>query len=287
MRPWIKSMSLISALALAGCGGGSDGDKTGDTVSDYTIAFAPVVNGAPFSCTQTYANIGTSKTTISPLDFRMYVSGVKLVRASGEEVPLQLKSDGKWQGDNIALLDFADNSGSCANATAETNTTVVGTAPKHDDYTGLVFAVGVPADQDHLTADAATAKPPLNQPSMFWGWQAGYRYLKLEVKSTKNEEWAFHLGATGCSDTAPYTCSYPNLPVIKLSGFTPGNNKVAIDLAQIYATSDLDAAAPSGMGIGCTSADTEPACPGLFTTLGLTYGSASPGATQTVFSVSK
>src|SRR5689334_1928446 len=106
------SRFAVFALALAGCGGGD---------ASYTVTFTPLVAGAPFSCSQTYDNVGTTKSTIAPQDLRMYVHDVKLVRASGQAVPLQLKPDGKWQSDNVALLDFEDGSGSCMTASPETN----------------------------------------------------------------------------------------------------------------------------------------------------------------------
>ena len=111
---------VVSLVALAGCGGSST----------YTVTFAPLVAGAPFSCSQTYPNIGTSMTTMTPMDFRMYVHDVALVRATGESVPLALTPDGKWQDANIALLDFEDGTGSCITNSPETNVTVTGTAAR-------------------------------------------------------------------------------------------------------------------------------------------------------------
>src|SRR6201999_1014538 len=108
MRSSLHSLALgfVSALSLAaaGCGGAAAG-------TTYSVEFVPLVGGAPFSCTQTYPNIGTTQSTISPQDFRMYVSGVNLVRAGGEQVPLALEADNTWQGDDIALLDFEDGTG--------------------------------------------------------------------------------------------------------------------------------------------------------------------------------
>ena len=33
---------------------------------------------------------------------------------------------------------------------------------------------------------------------MWWSWVGGYRYFKLDVQSTENPEWFFHLGAENC-----------------------------------------------------------------------------------------
>lgn len=271
---------IILAFALAGCG------NSGAT---YTVTFAPLVAGAPFSCTQTYPSIGTSHTTMTPIDLRMYVHDVQLVRASGQMVPLALKPDGVWQDTDIALLDFEDGTGSCMTNSPQTNFSVVGTAAEHSDYQGVQFTMGIPADHDHL--NAATAMAPLNEPAMWWSWVGGYRYLRFEAATTVNPTWFFHLGAEACSGASntAITCKYPDLTTITLSGFNPKTNKVAFDLATLFADSNLDAQ-PDPMittVTGCMSDSGNPQCMPLFAKLGLTFESNDPGPAQTVFAVSQ
>lgn len=268
---------VLPLLVLAGCGGNPT----------YSIYFQAQVAGAPFSCSQTYPNIGTSMTTMTPMDFRMYVHDVALVRASGETVPLKLEPDGVWQDENVALLDFEDGTGSCMTNSPETHVSVVGTAPEHSDYTGVSFTVGVPADQDHL--NAATATPPLNQPAMWWSWVGGYRYLRIDVASTKNAAWFFHLGAEACTgaSTTSITCKYPDYPIVALSSFTARSSMVTLDLATLFADSDLDAQNDPTVDpvTGCMSSTADPECPPLFGKLGLAFESNDPGPQQTFFGV--
>ena len=136
-----SSFGVVILWALAGC---SDGTTA------YSVTFAPIVNGMPFQCGATYTNIGVTQTTIQPQDFRMYVHGVTLIRANGEQHPLVLTQDKKWQFQDIALLDFEDGTGLCNTASPETNFSVVGRAPQHNDYTGVQFTLGVPADDGSL-----------------------------------------------------------------------------------------------------------------------------------------
>lgn len=56
---------------------------------------------------------------------------------------MTLDQDGAWQLGDLALLDFEDASGACANGTAGMNTTLRGTVPE-GEYTGLSFTIGVP-----------------------------------------------------------------------------------------------------------------------------------------------
>jgi uncharacterized repeat protein (TIGR04052 family) len=264
---------------LAGCSGNPT----------YTVTFAPLVAGVPFSCSQTYPNIGTSMTTMTPQDFRMYVHDVSLVRAGGATVPLKLTPDNVWQSDSVTLLDFEDGTGACATNSPETNFNVIGTAPEHSDYQGIQFSVGVPADEDHL--NAATATAPLNQPALWWSWVGGYRYMRIDVGSNMNASWFFHLGADACTGASQnsITCKYPDVPIIALSSFAAKTGKVTLDLATLFADSDLDATPdPMGDGVpGCMSATMEPGCPPLFQKLGLSFESSDPGPAQTFFGVSQ
>ena len=93
---------------------------------------------------------------------------VRLVDADGGEWPVTLDDDDLWQTDAVALLDFEDKTGTCANGTTPTNTVVKGTYDTgHDtvDFTGLRFKVGVPFALNH--GDAATAPSPLNLSGLF------------------------------------------------------------------------------------------------------------------------
>jgi uncharacterized repeat protein (TIGR04052 family) len=272
----LVGLSLL-AFGIGGCGGGSSG-------ATYTVKFAPLVGGAPFSCSQTYPNIGTTKSTIEPQDFRMYVHDVTLVRANGDKQPLTLKADGKWQNDSIALLDFEDGTGACATDSPETNFQVVGTAPAHDDYNGVEFTLGLPRDQDHLAA--ATAAAPLNQPAMWWSWLGGFRYLKIDVQTTANPAYFFHLGAEECTGASMTTidCKFANLSTVSLP-FTPGQTTVAVDLATLLADANVDLQ-PDGMTTftpGCMSAPGDPQCPPIYAKLGLAFDGMGTPPAQTVF----
>jgi uncharacterized repeat protein (TIGR04052 family) len=273
----MRHVPIVLMVAFAGCGGSSS--------PNYQIQFSPLVGGQPFSCSQTYSGIGTSMTTISPLDFRMYVNSVQLIRADGTKVPLQLEDDGKWQLDNIAYLDFEDGTGTCMTGSPETNFVVRGTAPAHDDYNAVEFTVGLPSDHDHL--DAAVAKAPLNQPAMWWSWLGGYRYLKLDVQSTMNPSWFFHLGAENCiqASGAGIDCKYPNLPDITVANFTPGKSQVAFDVATLFADSNLDADAnlKTDEIPGCMSSPGDSDCPPIYDKLGLSFEDAGTAPAQTAF----
>ncbi|NEO32550.1 MAG: metallo-mystery pair system four-Cys motif protein [Symploca sp. SIO3C6] len=149
---------------------------------EVSIQFQAMVGDKAFTCGSSYSNLGIAKSSVTPTDFRFYVSNIGLIDASGMVVPLQLEQDGKWQYQNVALLDFEDKSGSCANGTSETRTQVTGSVPA-GDYKGITFMLGVPFNLNHN--DATLAPSPLNLTSMWWNWQGGYKFVRIDLENQK------------------------------------------------------------------------------------------------------
>ena len=144
-----------------------------------TINFAAEMDGAPFSCAETYPGIGSAGTEMSITDFRLFVHDAALVRADGSLAPIDLEQDGQWQYDNVALLDFEDGTAACSGSgNAPTNTALRGTV-EEGDYVGLAFTIGVPFEHNHV--DTTVAPAPLNTTGMFWTWQSGSRFLQVNM----------------------------------------------------------------------------------------------------------
>ena len=173
-----KSILLATAIVLSS----SLTTQAQSDIQEVTINFAGSVGDREFACGESYEGVGAAESTITPTDFRFYVSNLAMVDESGNEVPIELEQDGKWQHENVALLDFEDGSGACDNGTPETRTTVVGTVPA-GDYQDLQFTLGVPKRLNH--EDAALAPSPLNLTSMWWNWQGGYKFLRVEMETDK------------------------------------------------------------------------------------------------------
>ncbi|MFP2930674.1 MbnP family copper-binding protein [Pyxidicoccus sp. 3LG] len=268
---------LLPALLLAqGCDTGENEEEPGKT---YTVRFSPQVREQALACGTSYTDIGTSRSIIELLDFKVYVRDVALVRAGGERHALKLEQDGTWQRDAIALLDFEDGTGTCDTGSPLTRTEIVGTAPEHDDYTGLEFKLGLPPDMNHL--DGATAPAPLNAPGMWWSWQGGYKFVRLDVKSRGNDSFFFHLGSSGCRGSVAegFTCTSDNQATVTLTNFNPERNQVVLDAAGLYAQLDVDQVADGRTDTlaGCMSSAADPECPKMFEQLGLAVdGSSRP-----------
>lgn len=171
-----KSVLLATAIAFGTCGYAQAQSDT----TEIAIDFEAWVGDEEFACGESYEGIGVTESTITPSDFRFYVSDVALIDEDGNAVPLELEQDGKWQYQNTALLDFEDGTNTCDNGTTEMNTTVVGTVPE-GDYQSIQFTMGVPQKLNH--EDAAIAPSPLNLTSMWWNWQGGYKFLRVDLET--------------------------------------------------------------------------------------------------------
>ena len=118
-----------------------------------------------------------------------YVYGFALIDAKGERTPIALAQN-EWQYADVALLDFKDARGGnapCTPGNPAKNTSVVGNAPQ-GAYVGLEFSVGAPVESivdgkpvsiNHSNVE--TAPPPLDISGMAWNWQAGRRFVTIEV----------------------------------------------------------------------------------------------------------
>ena len=253
--------SALLAMLLAGCGS--------PPVRSVSVSFEGVVGGAPFVCGGTYAGVGTSSTTLTAGDLRFFVHEVALVTSEGRTVPITLDQDGIWQNGDVALLDFEDGDG-CENGNAPMNLSVRGTVPEDGaTYTGVSFRIGVPAERNHL--DGATQPSPLNLSSLYWGWNDGYKFLRIEGRTTGQPAgFLFHVGATACTGdatTGARVCANGNRPEIALSSFDADRDAVILDLADLFSTSDLDA--DGGGAPGCMADVADPECGNMLPAIGI------------------
>lgn len=245
-----------------------------------SVRFRPMVGTQPFSCTQSYTGIGTTGSTIEPKDFKMYIHHLRLIDGAGAEVPVALTQDGAWQLEDIALLDFEDQTGTCTNGTSQTRLVVEGTAPA-GVYTGIRFVMGLPFDRNH--GDATTAPSPLNLTTMFWSWNAGYKFLRADFNSTGLPGgFNIHLGSTGCNGASgtsvPTLCAQENLVEYTFTGFDPAAQVLVADLAALLAATDVDVNTAT-TAPGCMSSPSDPECTAIFSRLGLPFN-GNPAGTQ-------
>ena len=257
------------------------------------------------------------------VDLRFFISNVLLWDAAGNAVPLVMTEDAN-QSKNVALMDFGTNTSTlpaCADSTPPLKSAITGLVVP-GTYTAISYTLGVPVRSADLstklnhsatspaTAAAATVVQPapvapldiVAQPGMSWAWQTGRKFTKIEfapdtaARSSANAAVAklkIHLGSSGSCTGNPVTgsdtaCTMPNRVGVKLSDFITTRDVVKLDLAALYAGSDLTY--DGGGAEGCMSGTTDPECGPVFKALGLgfaagaTFGQTLSGAAvQTVF----
>ncbi|WP_245678385.1 MbnP family copper-binding protein [Chondromyces crocatus] len=267
--------------------GGSGGDGAGGGgTQQVELRFDGRVGDEAFDCSATYTGLGTTASEVRFTDFRLYIHDVRLISAeSGDEVRLELEQDGLWQYQDLVLLDFENRTGACTNGTTDTNGVVRGTAPA-GSYDGVVFKLGVPAALNH--GDAAAAPSPLNLTAMFWNWQGGYKFVRVDsVPTGAPTAFNLHLGSTNCvGDPAAgesVTCERPNVIEVTLRGFDPLNAPVFVDYAGVIEANDLSTNA--GGAPGCMSGIQDPECAPIFERLGLDIAQGTFLPTQQFFRV--
>lgn len=291
--------AIVASLAMAG---GCNDEVVSSGGTPVVLRFAAKVGDVPFACGTTFSVAGVGPVT--PLDWRMFVHDVRLVDTGGHEFPVTLDQDGVWQTDNVALLDFEDKTGTCTSGTTGTHLVVSGTVDAElagneaTTFNEVRFKLGVPSALNH--ADPATAKPPLDLTGLFWGWQAGHKFLRIDMlvpdtgatgatgdaDAIATRPFSVHLGSTGCTlDNATHTvkkCAGPNRPEIALPGFDLTGSTIVLDFAALVAGVDL-AADDAGGALGCQGDKDDPECAVVMPHLGLELATGLAAAGQTAF----
>lgn len=211
---------------------------------------------------------------------RLFIQDLALITEDGTRVPVTLDVRAPWQSETVALLDFEDNTGNCAEGTSATNTEINGrVAP--GTYKGLSFVNGVPNDLNH-TDPTTEADPLKTSANLSWSWLSGFRFSKIELVNTVPGETDFgraffHPGATSCTGNpamGTVTCLRSNRAEFVLDAFDPETDTVVIDVAELFKNVDLETANE------CHSTPQE-ICDPMFTAWGIKFanGAAIPGQT--------
>ncbi|MGF1574808.1 MAG: MbnP family copper-binding protein [Cyanophyceae cyanobacterium] len=299
---------LLGSTLIAGLVAGSGLRVSAQDPESVTIRFAAQVGDQPFDCGQTY-ELGSLSTPMSVSDFRFYVSNLYLVDAAGNRVPVVLEQDGQWQFETVALLDFEDRSGACANGTVDTRDVVVGTVPA-GNYVGLQFQLGIPFNLNH--GDAVLAPSPLNLTSLWWNWRGGYKFVRIDLEpsqpqagldrstlvastqllnpkllshgsghghghgqgGSQNQGFAIHLGSTDCQaaereQQPTQPCLHPNLTEVEFPRFDPATHVVVADLAALVAETNVTTNQPDTPS-GCMSGRDDSDCDSILSHFGIT-----------------
>lgn len=187
----LSALALLSGLWLTSCSFPDEKDDT-DPIETGSIQlqFDNIVGDQDLRLDSTqYMNAAGEEFTVSKLNY--YISNIKLLRMDGSVFTVP-------QDSSYFLIREA-NSGSQKLTIRNVLT---------GDYTGIEFTVGV----DSLRSVMDPSEPgrkgildkdmgPTNEEAMYWDWNPGYIFLKLEGSSdsatTANGKYYYHIGGFG------------------------------------------------------------------------------------------
>lgn len=178
--------SALAAFSLTGCD--KESTPPADQKGTFEIEFENLVGTAPLVlATQEYATpVGD---LFKVTTFRYYVSNLKLTRADGTEYV---------QPESYYLIDAAKE---------DSRHLTIKDVPT-GDYTALKFTIGVDSARNVAGAQTGALDPAKE---MFWTWNSGYIYTKLEGSSPQspspNQSLTFHIGGFKSPNNAIRTVS--------------------------------------------------------------------------------
>jgi uncharacterized repeat protein (TIGR04052 family) len=287
---WL-SLACVVGFTLAGCDDAENGTEpdAGGEPRDIELHFEARVGDELAECGKTYQGLGQNQRALSLADIRWYVYDVKLIDERGKAVSVDLPDDEIVQWEQVALLDFEDNTAACVNGTAETNHVLRGKVPA-GNYKGISFGVGMQPDLSH--GNPAMQKAPLTIQALAWNWRLGHKFLRIDLALDPSGDkpgggFEVHLGATGCTgqQQTGYSCERENLPSIELDDFDSERDKIVFDLEPLLADVELLASEVPGPLAGCTSEPDDADCEPILASFGLDLATGKPSTEQRVFHV--
>ena len=181
--------------------------------------------------------------------------------------PLRLLVN-NWQTEQTGLIWFnsqCDKSETAFNHSLDLDVT----EDTWENVTALKFELAVPFEQNHL--NPLQQASPLNISAMFWSWQLGHKFIRLDLVNETHVEgqrnsWSYHLGSVGCQSASSLRspeqpCSVPNRFEITLPKTTT-DVALRFDIAQL-----LNKISPASMHSCMFQNIQEVACPKLASNL--------------------
>lgn len=188
---WLLAWAFASGLLIVSCAF-PDEDEDTDPIETGTIQlqFDNIAGDQDLQLDSTkYTNAAGEDFTVSKLNY--YISNIKLVRMDGSVFTIP-------QDSSYFLIREAH---------AESQKLTIRNVLT-GDYTGIEFTVGVDSVRSVMDPSEPGRKGildkdmgPTNEEAMYWDWNPGYIFLKLEGSSdsasTPNGKYYYHIGGFG------------------------------------------------------------------------------------------
>jgi uncharacterized repeat protein (TIGR04052 family) len=153
-----------------------------------TIKFVPFYGEQALNCKKSFEQ-NDQNWLISHLEFYSYNFQVKDHNNQWHQAALKVN---QGQHPQVTLIG-----GICGQQQNWTINLTTSTPIKN--IAGIKFRLGLPFELNHV--NPLTQLEPLNNSSMFWTWQTGFKFARIELYD-KDKQWVFHQGSTGCSSSS-------------------------------------------------------------------------------------
>lgn len=193
---WILS-SILFAISACSKSNDAEPEFVEENLAPFSIEFDNIVGERTLTLnniTSLYSNASGEKFSISLLQY--FISNIKLSTASGKQYTVQ-------QDSSYFLIKGADKASRFAKVRVP-----------EGDYTKLTFTLGVDSLRSTMPIDKRTgvldpaAGGDHDTGGMYWGWNSGYIFFKLEGNSavisddvkgdpTGKKQYKYHIGGFG------------------------------------------------------------------------------------------
>ncbi|WAC10537.1 MbnP family protein [Dyadobacter pollutisoli] len=182
------SLAAVVSLFVLSCDDDDPGTTTPTENGKLRIAFSNKMGSKDLKLgTETYVNQAGEPFTVSKLNY--FISNIKLIKTDGSNFVVP-------QDSSYFLIREANE----ASQLVTINNVPAG------EYSGIEFTIGV--DSLRSVSDISKRKGildkdsgPTNEEAMYWDWNPGYIFLKLEGNSdsatSANGKFYYHIGGFG------------------------------------------------------------------------------------------
>lgn len=209
---------ILFLLALSSAFSSCQKDRSEPEVSgngSMEIEFENKVGSQPLVLnSQTYQNAHGDDFTIST--FKYYISNIQLVKADGKLVSLP---------ETYYLIDASDEGTSHQSAES---------IPA-GDYTSIKLTIGVDSARNFAGAQTGALDPAKG---MFWTWNSGYIFVKLEGNSAKStaasNKLTFHIGGAQSPNNTIRTVTQNFSTPLRIRENTEPELHFVVDAASLF-----------------------------------------------------
>jgi hypothetical protein len=234
MKKVFFSLAILALLVSSCKEDSSNTTAPPPTPTDETVSFKLRIEGffdtTRFALNQSYVN--DAGDTVRFTTAKFYLSDVSVIDTLGRAIPARVVDTARSvtiDNQTVTLLDYA---------TAPNGVLELTLRAKPGTYRGMKFNVGVPFDLNHR--DASILPRPLNiDQGMFWTWNTGYIFHKIEGNFDSlgtSRNFLYHIGRDNLNLTVQLATLTGSVTRFDVNADGSSVFRAKMDYRQIFST---------------------------------------------------